>query len=750
MSKIARRDFIKISGAGVGAAVVGSGLVTKFWGLDANQVPDPHTDGDRVVPTFCELCFWKCGVLAHVKGERITKIVGNPEHPLSRGHLCPRGTGGLGLIYDPDRLRQPLLRREKRGSQVFEPVSWEAALDEVAKRLTEVKQKYGPEALALYSHGYGGSWFKHLVRAYGTACIAAPGEAQCRAPRDVGFGLTTGYPVGSPEVTDMANARVITLIGSHIGENMHNTQVQDLARAISRGAQLVVVDPRFSTAAGKARYWLPIKPGTDTALLLAWMHVIINEKLYDADYVDTYTSGFAELSAHVADKTPEWAFTHTTIEPDLIRKTARFIAGAHPASLVHPGRHVVWYGNDTQRARAVAILNALLGSFGRHGGIGFPGKAPIPRYPSPPYEHEPRPPADTPKGKVFPFAESVIANGVRDASIPGTAEYDIKAWMVYGSNLIQSLPEPEKTKEAIRNLDFIVSIDVLPMEICGWSDVVLPEAVYLERYDDFHNPPYETPYIALRQPVVEPFADSKPGWWIARELGKRLGLAKYFPWKDAEEYLGARMAAGNYDFAELKQHGVIKTDASPSFIEDGLVPTFPTKSQKIELYSQEMEEAGLHPMPEYEPTPQPDTAAGEFRLLFGRTPVHTFGRTTNNRFLSTITDKNVVWLNKKVATERGLDCGDWVVLVNQDGVRSQRVQIKATQRIRPDCVYMVHGYGHTAKGLHFARGRGASDTQICTRVAIDPAAGSTGMNVNFVKIEKVAQPGAAADKEVSA
>ncbi len=143
--------------------------------------------------------------------------------------------------------------------------------------------KYGPEALALFSHGFGGSWFKHLLQAYGTNNIAAPSYAQCRGPREVGYYLTFGNGVGSPETIDIENARCITLIGSHLGENMHNTQVQEFADALGNGAELVVVDPRFSTAAGKARYWLPIKPGTDIALLLAWMHVIINENRYDAD-----------------------------------------------------------------------------------------------------------------------------------------------------------------------------------------------------------------------------------------------------------------------------------------------------------------------------------------------------------------------------------------------------------------------------------------------------------------------------------
>src|SRR6266540_7441405 len=140
-----RREFIKIGGV-AGAAVAASGLTTNWWNLQAHEIDNPGTDGDRVVPTFCELCFWKCGVLAHVRNGRVTKIVGNPAHPLSRGRLCPRGTGGTGLLYDPDRLKKPLLRRRgKRGEQTFEEVSWKEALDFAAGKLEEIRGKYGPE-----------------------------------------------------------------------------------------------------------------------------------------------------------------------------------------------------------------------------------------------------------------------------------------------------------------------------------------------------------------------------------------------------------------------------------------------------------------------------------------------------------------------------------------------------------------------------------------------------------------------------
>ncbi len=741
-----RREFIKIGGTGVGAVALGSGVTTKWWGLDRDVVPDPRTDGDQVIPSFCELCFWKCGILAHVRDGKVTKIVGNPEHPLSRGHLCPRGTGGVGLLYDPDRLKKPLLRRsKKRGGQEFEEVSWEKALDFTAEKLLRIKKTCGPEKVALFSHGYGGTFFKHLLFAYGSGNVTAPSYGQCRGPREVGFQLTFGSPVGSPEVLDIANSRCITLVGSHLGENMHNTQVQDFARAVANGATVIVVDPRYSTAAGKARYWLPIKPGTDLALLLAWAHVIVAEGLYDREYVEKYATGFDELKKHLEDKTPEWAWAETSIAPELIVETARVIAGARPASLVHPGRHTTWYGDDVQRSRAIAILNALLGSWGRRGGFFIPTSMSVPPYPVPPYAAPAKTAQDHPDGVVYPFADEVLSHGVCDATIPGRVGgpgCPIKGWIVYGTNLIQALPQRQQTLDAIQHLELLVAIDVLPAEITGYADVVLPEATYLERWDDVGPTPWSEPFLAIRQPVVPPLAESKPGWWIAKELANRMDLGSYFPWDDAEKMVVARLEKGGVDVKALRTKGVLRGKKVPVTTEDGLELAFGTATKKIELYSARMAEAGLPPLPPYTRHPQP--ADGQFRLLFGRTPTHTFGRTTNNRFLSEVYAENEVWMNARAARERGLANGDEVVLVNQDGVRSQPTRLKATQRIRPDCVFVVHGYGHESPGLRFAKGRGLDDSRLVTKVEVDPVAGSTGMSVNFVTVEKAGAAAAAA------
>jgi thiosulfate reductase/polysulfide reductase chain A len=511
--------------------------------------------------------------------------------------------------------------------------------------------------------------------------------------------------------------------------------VQELAEAVGSGAQLVVVDPRFSVAAGKARYWLPIKPGTDIALLLAWMNVIVEEKRYDAEYLARHAEGLDQLKAHVAGKTPEWAYPITGLRPELIRESARFIASARPASLVHPGRHVTWYGDDAQRSRAIAILAALLGNWGRRGGYLATGKVALAGYPIKPPPHEMRPAADKPKAGGFPVAEEVLASGLCDASKPGFAAYDMKAWIVYGTNLIQALPAQKETIAAIQNLDLLVAVDVLPAEICGWADVVLPEATYLERDDDLSAPAWKQPFVAVRQPAVEPMYESKPGWWIAQEMGKRVGLGAYFPWKTGREYVDARLKASGLDASLLRQKGALLGKRVATCEEEGAAPPISTPSGKIQLHSEELAKLGFDPIPAY--YPQEEGPPGSFRLLMGRAPTHTFGRTTNNRLLAEPFPENEVWVNADAA--RALPTpvknGDWVMLVNQDGVRSGPVRAKVTERIRGDCVYMVHGWGHTAKGLRYARGRGASTSALTTRYKVDPIMGGTGMNVNFVKIE---------------
>jgi thiosulfate reductase / polysulfide reductase chain A len=727
MNSLSRRKFLKITGAAAGVAAAGTAAL-KAMQQTGNTRPEY---GVRTVPTYCDICFWKCGTIAFVKDGKLWKVEGNLLDPLSNGRLCPRGTGGVGAHTDPDRLRAPLLRKRERGEEVWVEVTWDEALDFVARKMQKIKSQYGPEAMALFSHGIGGNFLKHTVKAYGSPNIAAPSFAQCRGPRDVGFRLTFGEDVSSPERTDIRNAMCIVLLGSHIGENMHNTQVQEFSDAVGNGASVIVADPRFSIAAGKAKYYLPVKPGTDIALLLAWMHVLVNEGLYDRDYVTQHGFGFDQFAATLVPFTPEWAYPETGIDPELIRATAREMARYKPATLVHPGRHVTWYGDDAQRSRAIALLNALLGSWGRKGGFYTPVSMDVPGYPYPGYPKSEKGTVDNP-GHRYPFAHETITTGIREATISGSP-YPIKGWMVYATNLLHALPNEQETIRAIQNLDLMVVIDVIPSEIAGWADVVLPEAIYLERHDDLNVEWFREPFIALRQPVVNAPHEQKPNWWIAKQLATRLGVGDYFPWTNIEDYLRHRLEAGGFDYEELKRNGIIRGKKQPVYFEEGLTPTFPTPSGKIEFFSLQLQQAGFDPVPVYKRPAQgpPDF----YRLLYGRAPVHSFSRTHSNRILSDMMSENEIWINTHTAVRHELANGQYIRLKNQDGVVSNKIRVKVTERIRPDCVYMVHGFGHTAKGLKHAFDRGASDSQMITRYATDPLMGGTAMNVNFVTFE---------------
>lgn len=731
---ISRRDFIRISAISAGALAVGTGGYKFIRNMSSGEELNGPVPDLKRTPTYCEVCFWKCAGWVYKTPEgRIWKITGNDEDQHSNGRFCPRGTGGVGMYYDEDRLRTPLIRVEERGKQVFREASWDEALDFIAAKMKDISAKYGPESIALFTHGSGSGNFTTLMKAFGSPNIAEPSYAQCRGPRDEAFLATFGEEVYSPEITDIRDTKCLVLIGSHLGENMHNGQVQEMSDAIEKGAVIITVDPRFSTAAGKSKFWLPIKPATDMALLLAWMHEIIYNDLYDRSYVEKYCSGFEQLKAHVKDFTPEWAYGITTIKPELIKKTAREMANASPSVIVHPGRHVTWYGDDTQRVRAVAILNALLGSWGKRGGFYKPSKFSLAPVKTPAFKEPAKTWNDLFPGK-YPIASSPVSNAIIDASVPANNPgYPVRGWIVNGTNLIFTIPNQQNTLEAIRNLDLLVAIDTMPMEITGWADVVLPECTYLERYDILRASPHRKPAIALRMPAAEPSYNTKPNYWIARELSKKLGLAEYFPFEKQEDMLEWQLKQAGSSLEEMQRIGVktYERESDDLYISDNEEAEFSTDSGKIELYSAYFEQAGFDPLPVYVAHPEPPE--GFYRLIYGRAPMHTFSRTSNNSNLTDLMDENSIWVNPVVAKEWGLKNDQYIRLRNQDNVTSDfPVKVRITERIRWDSVYMVHGFGHSQQQMKRSFSRGVSDSQLITNVLTDPLMGGTGMRSNFV------------------
>ena len=228
-SEITRRRFLGTTATlGAAAAVA-----------PASASPKVHPPGwrgtERVdkIPTTCEMCFWRCGVVASVAGGKVVRVAGHPEHPQNQGRLCARGNAGTGLLYDPDRLKTPLLRIGERGEGRFKRVSWDEALEFLAGKLLKLRQEHGPESVALFPHGNGPRFFATLMQAYGTPNSAEPSFAQCRGPREVGYSLTFGRGLGSPEPVDLEEARLIVLIGSHLGENVFTSQITAFATGLA-------------------------------------------------------------------------------------------------------------------------------------------------------------------------------------------------------------------------------------------------------------------------------------------------------------------------------------------------------------------------------------------------------------------------------------------------------------------------------------------------------------------------------------
>lgn len=720
-SSVTRRDFLKLGGTSLGALTLGQFVppqiaeaAREFGSLDAN--------GDGYIPTMCEMCVWRCGVLAKVKDARVVKLEGNPEHPHSRGKLCARGQSGLMNTYDPDRVLFPLVRAGKRGEGKFRRASWDEALDIVAENMTKIKEQFGPEAIVFSStHNLSQTQFENLLNGFGSPNYGTQ-RSLCFNAMIVANLMTFGM---EEPARDYSQAKYILLTGRNLTEAISTSETADLVEAISRGAKLVYLDPRFTKTAAKANEWLPIRPGTDLAFHLAMIQTIIEEKRFNKLFVDQHTFGFDDVARTVKEYTPEWAAPITGLEAETIRRIAREFSDAGSYALAHNGWRTSNFVNSFATVRAITILNALVGNWdvtlhpsAGEGGGGL-GKPPQPAYP--------RVSALRLDGVPWKYPFVPLKLGIfqqlRDAILEGQP-YQAKGWFISRQNPVLSLPDRNRTLKAMGKLDFIAVVDIILNDTAWFADVVLPEASYLERYDPIL--PVDN-RIFLRQPVIEPQGEAKSALWIYKQLGQRLGLSDFFQYQDEEDYIRQQLAPLGYSLEEIRTHGYIELK-NPSDEEHFV---WSTPSGKIELYSSTLEAGNFNPVPSWEAPPQPKP--GYFYLLTGKVGQHTQFGTQNNQLLHKYEDDPKLWIHPKAAASRSLKDGDLVKVSSEVG--TLKIQLLITQAIREDCVYMTPGYGHLSKGLRTAYAHGASDSDL--RVTfVDPISGGQALSQTFVKVEK--------------
>lgn len=732
---LTRRRFLQ-SASLAAVSIPLSKVVSADTGFEPSPFePKGSFKEERVAGGICEMCFWRCQLVGKKRDGRLIKLEGNPKSIDNGKSICARGNAGIKLLYDPDRLKYPLKNVGERGKPVWKRISWDEALKECSTKLKKVMDSYGPQGISVFPHGSTAKYPMHFFeRTVGTHNVSEASFFQCRGIRDTAYYATIGKAPG--EKVDMPNAKVIFLLGSHIGENVHVSHVKSYIKGLQNGAKLIVVDPRYSAAAAKSDIWVKIKPGTDTAFMLAIMNYLVKEGKYDVDFVDEYGDGFEEFAEGIKD----WTFEKAAKECDLtvaqIKEVADMLAANSPNVSIHPGRHVSWYGNDFQRQRSLACLTGLLGAYYVKGGW-VPGKNPkVGKVSWKKHEHdmEHNLNYDEDEEMRYPYTPpGTPTELIRDAALTGKP-YPIKGCVIWGQNPIQTIPGQEKMKEVLKQMDFVMRVDVMPTDATMYADILLPEVSYLERYDlvktgtqwDFSEKQQQ--YIAARMPLVEPMFERKDQVYITNALAEGLGFKEEIPVKTVEEMVEKNLKVAGLSLAQMKKEDGIH-------IRDGKDPYGVPEDFEVLFYNEDIEDYGFPGVPTYIPVEQPP--AGYARLLYGRVPVHTFNRTQNNAWLHQSMPDNPVWINDETAKKLGLKDGDTVGLVNSEGFQSRTTTtLKITPGIRKDSVYMAHGYGSANPLLSVAAGAGVDDQSLITKIAVDPETGAHGMRNNFVKLIK--------------
>jgi thiosulfate reductase / polysulfide reductase chain A len=687
--------------------------------------------------SLCFMCSVRCPIRVVVENGLVTWIEGNPHVPGMEGSLCPRGAAGIALLNDPERLQSPMIRTGPRGSGKWRKASWEEALNLVADRLKETIEKHGGHSVVF---GERTNLSTHVSKTFVKA-IQSPNhfthDALCKGSVNTAcrslFGCTDAQ-MGM----DYKNTKHIVLYGRNFFEAIEVKAVNALSDALDQGAKLTYIDPRVTITATKAhRYWM-IRPGTDLALNYALIHTILKEGLYDAPYVDRWVLGLHELSEFVQAYTPQWAEKETGIRAEEIVALAREVSADKPSVIFHFGYRGANHTNEIYLRRSIMILNALMGSIEVKGGFFFkkgPGEVGAK-------------PARKLTEQEFPKIEATRFDKVGTPEFPlpdpdhGVAQmlpsaiinedpYPIKALIAYRFDPLMSIPDTNLTRTALDKLDFIVSIDINYSGIAWYSDVILPESIYLERTDCVQQANGLKPQMFLRRQAIPPRYDTRPGAIILKQIGERLGIGRYFPYETTEDLVQWQLEGTGFDLDSFRAKGFVAYTDKQIFWErqDGL--KFKTPSGKIELVSSLLAKAGYPSFPVYEPMPTP--APGEFRLTTGRCALHTHVSTQNNPYLNEIVAENVLWINSQEATKLGIQDGSWVEVCSACG--SGRIKALVTGLIHPETVFMLHGFGHEGQLATRAFHKGVSDAVLQENVS-DTTGGSPALHHTLVKVKR--------------
>ncbi len=758
MPKVTRRTFLKVSaGSGAAAATAPRMLHAMENDLGGKDF-GPVTMAERkAVPLTCHVCNIQDGAIAYVENDRVVKLEGNPEHVSTRGRLCAKGNSGMWYTYNPDRILYPLKRVGARGEGKWKRITWDEALAEIAQKV-DAALKADPNSVMLkYGRDRTGGAIGRFMKTLGSATVLNH-TSVCESSKKIGMEPTWGPDIETP---DFANAKYILNFGSNVLEAayFHNPLSQRMAEGlVDNKAKLVTFDVRMSNTAAKSDEWVPVFPGTDGAVALAMGHVILRDNLQDTDFINTWTNVTVdELRAHYKQYTPEWAEKISGVPAATIERIAREFATTKPATLFTyrgPAKHL--YGSYNEKS--CMMLPIITGNVETQGGYCLPRGMGWPQpSPEPPKPAHGSYLADHPD---YPLAGHKVAHLVPFWIADGKQK--INVYFTYMDNPVYTNPGSEAVWGRMfrdeKQIPFYVSISTVMGEETALVDIILPDCMYLERWEPESMPNSLWPWLGIRQPAVKPLGETRETRVILRDIVWKLdptgsrGMKQYWDFKDGEDYMRHHFdnvpglkEAGGLDF--LKKHGVWpiygKLDPKTGKVNDktgreikaeyglfkkelsagdmagatvgasGVISKngkaigirrngknyvgFPTGNRMINVRVDEWAEYGFNPMPTFKRIPWHEAMKDDDLILTTfKLNVHVQSRTASVKWLAEIAHSNPMWMNPETARKIGVKTGDLVRVESRVGHLVTKAYV--TEGIHPRTVAIPTGFGHWEYG----------------------------------------------------
>ncbi len=760
MPKVTRRTFLKVSAATGTAAATAPRLLQAMENELGGKDFGPVTGAERqAIPYICHVCNIQDGAIAYVENGRIVKLEGNPEHVSTRGRLCAKGNSGMWYTYNPDRVLYPLKRVGARGEGKWKRITWDEALTEIAQKL-DAALKEDPNTIMLkWGRDRTGGALVRFMHTLGSDSTMNH-TSVCESSKKVGLEPSWGPDIETP---DFANTKYVLNFGSNVLEAsyFHNPLSQRVTEGrIDNHMKIVTFDVRLSNTAGFSDEWIPVHPGTDGAVALAIGHVILRDDLQDSDFINTWTNvTVKELKEHYKQFTPEWAEKISGVPAATIERLAHEFATAKPATVFTyrgPAKHL--YGSYNEKA--CMMLPILTGNVETKGGyclprgMGWPQPDPKPPKPAKHaysnHHHHP----------LYPLASHSVSHLTPFDIVEGKRKVNV--YFTYMDNPTYTNPGGMavwgKLFKDEKLIPYYVSISTVIGEETALADIILPDCMFLERWEPESMPNSLWPWLGIRQPIIAPLGETRETRVILRDIihkldpdGKR-GMKQYWNFKDGEDYMRQHFdnvpglkEAGGLDFLKKKgvwpiygklnpatgkiadrtgreikaEYNLYKKELSAAEMmgatvgKDGVITKngkaigvqrngknyvgFPTGNRLINVRVDEWAKYGFNPMPTFKRIPWHETMKDdELIMTTYKFNVHVQSRTASVKWLAEIAHNNPMWINTETAKKIGVKTGDLVRVESKVGYLVTKAYV--TEGIHPKTVAIATGCGHWEYG----------------------------------------------------